>query len=41
MGKVEEIKALIKQGADIHSTEKVSWYPDVMLLNNQLCKLTL
>ena len=42
MGEVEEIKALmITQGADIHSTHKVSWYPTVMLLNNQVCKLTL
>ena len=41
MGNVEEIKALITQGADIHSTDEVSWYPTVMLLNNQVCKLTL
>ena len=40
MGKVETIKA-IKQGADIHSTDKVSWYPTVMLLNNQVCILML
>ena len=40
MGNVEEIKALIEQGAYIHSTDKVSWYPNVMLLNNQVCTLT-
>ena len=26
MGEVEAIKALIEQGADIRSTNKVSWY---------------
>ena len=41
MGEVEAIKVLIEQGADIHSTNKVSWYPTVMLLNNQVCKLML
>ena len=33
MGKIEVVKALIEQGADIKSTSKVSWYPTVMLLN--------
>ena len=38
-GNVEAIKVLIEQGADIHSTNKVSCYPNVMLLNNQVCKV--
>ena len=41
MGSLEAIKALIEQGADVHSTDKVSSYPTVMLLNNQACKLML
>ena len=35
MGNVEVVKALIEQGADIHSTSKVSWYPAVMLIDDQ------
>ena len=35
MERVEAVKALIEQGADIHSTNTVSWYPTVMLLNIQ------
>ena len=32
MGKVEAIKALIERGADIHSPDVVSWYPNVIYL---------
>ena len=38
-GEVEIIKLLIEQGADIHSTNEVSCYPTVILLNNQVSKV--
>ena len=33
-GEDEAIKVLIELGSNIHSTDNVSWYPNVMLLTN-------